>query len=74
MQNGTIAAPATERVHSGKPCAEAVGEEAERPGAARVFLLVGGTLNRETDVIAKVRGLYDTADPVDAQQALTLAA
>ncbi len=74
MQNGTIAATATERVHFGRPCAEAVGEEAERLGAERVFLLLGGALDRQTDVIAKVRGLYDTADPVDAQQAQTLAA
>lgn len=41
--------PAMERVHIGTPFAEAVAEEIERAGARRVFLMVGGTISRETD-------------------------
>jgi maleylacetate reductase len=41
--------PAMERVHIGTPFAEAVAEEAERTGARRVFLMVGGSISRETD-------------------------
>ena len=39
----------------GKPAAEAVAEQAQRLGATRVFLMVSGTLNRNTDEIEKVR-------------------
>src|SRR3546814_13257071 len=44
-----------ERVIYGTPAAEAVAGEAERIGAERAFLLVSGTLNRNTDEIARVR-------------------
>jgi len=43
-----------ERVVLGKPAAEAIAEEANKLGVDRVFLLVSGTLNRETDEIRKV--------------------
>jgi maleylacetate reductase len=39
----------------GKPAADSVAEQARRLGSERVFLMVSGTLNRETDVIAKIR-------------------
>jgi maleylacetate reductase len=68
MQQGQINLTAMERVIFGKPAAEAIAEEADRIGAKRVFLLVGGTLNRETDEVRKVEaalgdrfcGLHDT--------------
>ncbi|MSO99806.1 MAG: maleylacetate reductase [Acetobacteraceae bacterium] len=39
----------------GKPAAEAVADQARRLGAERVFLMVSGTLNRETREIARIR-------------------
>ena len=39
----------------GKPAADAVAELAEQLGATRIFLMVSGTLNRETDEIEKLR-------------------
>lgn len=44
-----------DRVIFGEATAGAVVREAERLGAKRVFLLVSGTLNRETDEIERVR-------------------
>ncbi len=52
---GIINCTALDRVIFGSPTADAVAEEAARRGAERVFLLVSGTLNRETDEIDKVR-------------------
>lgn len=39
----------------GRPAAEAIVEQLDRLGAQRAFLMVSGTLNRETDEIEKVR-------------------
>lgn len=39
----------------GKPAAEAVAELARAAGAERVFLMVSGTLNRQTDEIQRIR-------------------
>ena len=39
----------------GQPAAAAVASQATRLGARRVFLMVSGTLNRETDEISKIR-------------------
>jgi maleylacetate reductase len=39
----------------GKPAAEAVSEQARRLGATRAFLMLSGSLNRNTDEIAKIR-------------------
>lgn len=60
VQSGVFNFPSMERVVYGRPAAEAVLAEAERIGAERVFLLVSGTLNRETDEIAKVRDALGT--------------
>ena len=56
MQSGVIKFGLMERVLFGQPAANAVIEEIERIGASRVFLLVGGTLNRETDEVDKIKG------------------
>ena len=45
---------AVERVHMGTPAAEALLSEVDRIGAKRVFLLVGGHLRRETDIISNI--------------------
>ena len=55
MQQGQVAFTRMEKVVFGEPAAAAVKAEAERLGATRVFLLVSGTLNRETDEVEKVR-------------------
>ena len=39
----------------GKPAAESVAEQTRRLGAERVFLMVSGTLLRETGEIGKIR-------------------
>jgi maleylacetate reductase len=44
-----------DRVVTGQPFDEALPEEAERAGAKRVYLIVGGTLSRETDVVDRLR-------------------
>ncbi|MBN9564245.1 MAG: iron-containing alcohol dehydrogenase [Alphaproteobacteria bacterium] len=44
-----------EEVLFGVPAAEAVAEQAQRLDAHRVFLMVSGTLNRDTDEIERVR-------------------
>ena len=45
---------AQERVHFGKPAAEAVLEEAETRGAKRVYVVSGNTLTNKTDVVSNV--------------------
>ena len=60
MQQGEIVFTAMNRVIFGKPAADAVLAEAERLEAKRIFLLVSGTLNSETDEVDKmVRTLGD---------------
>ncbi len=67
MQSGTMVFTAMNRVIFGKPAAELIAAEADRLGAKRVFVLAGGTLNRQTDEIEKVgvalgdrfAGVYD---------------
>lgn len=55
MQQGEIVFTRMNRVIFGSAAAEAVAGEAERLGAERVFLLVGGTLNRETDEVDRLQ-------------------
>lgn len=71
MYRTTIGLTPMERVYSGRPCAEALAEEAERLGARRVFLVCSGTLRRETDEVAKLEralgtrlvGIHDSVRP-----------
>lgn len=44
-----------DRVVTSQPFDEAVADEVERSGAQRAFLLVGGTLSRETDTVDRIR-------------------
>lgn len=55
MLNGTHPFPRMERVVYGKPFAPTVAAEVERLGKSAVFLMVGGTLSRETDVLDQLR-------------------
>lgn len=52
--NGRIAFTAMEEVIYGRPAAAELGGFAERQGAERVFLMVSGTLRRETEEIDRV--------------------
>ena len=54
MQSGEIVFTGMERVIFGQEAAASVAGEAERLGAERVFLLVSGTLNRETGAVDKM--------------------
>lgn len=55
----------------GRPASEAIVEQMNRLGARRAFLMVSGTLNRETDVIENIRramgqrcvGTFDAMPP-----------
>ncbi len=55
VQSGRVAFGAMEEVLFGTPAAEAVAELARRYDAHRAFLMVSGTLNRNTDEIENVR-------------------
>jgi len=55
MLTGAYRFPPMESVIYGKPFAEALKEEVERADAHAVFLLAGGTITRETDMVEQVR-------------------
>lgn len=79
---GSVGLTTTERVILGRRVAEALPEEVERLGAARVFLLVSRSLNRDTDEIEQVRralgaklaGVYDGMPPHAPRSAVLAAA
>ena len=54
-KQGRVVCGAMEEVVFGRPAAEAVAELAAKAGAGRIFLMVSGTLQRETDEIARIR-------------------
>ena len=53
--SGLISFSRMDDVTYGQPAADAAAAAVQRLGATRVFLMVSGTLNRETDEIDKVR-------------------
>ena len=55
MHKGRVVFGSMDEVVFGRPAAEAVVAQMDRLGAARAFLMVSGTLNRETDEIEKIR-------------------
>lgn len=55
MQQGRVVLSRMEEVQYGRPAAEAVPDLVQRFDANRVFLMVSGTLNRETDEAEKLR-------------------
>ncbi|MGE0150998.1 MAG: iron-containing alcohol dehydrogenase [Reyranellaceae bacterium] len=82
MQSGRVVLSKMDEVQFGKPAAQAVAELARRYDAQRVFLMVSGTLNRETDEIEKLRralgnhcvGAFDRMPPHTPRQAVIEAA
>src|SRR5476649_1052975 len=54
-QTGRIVFGHMDEVIYGTPADVALADLVQRAGAKRVFLMVSGTLNRETDEIEKVR-------------------
>ena len=82
LHTGRIVFGEMEAVVFGKPAAEAVAEEARRLDAEHVFLMVSGTLNRQTDEVAKVcralgnrfAGLFDRMQPHTPRRAVIEAA
>src|SRR5260370_40291489 len=55
LTSGRVVFTKMEEVHYGKPAAQSIAELVKEHGAERVFLMVSGTLNRETDEVEKVR-------------------
>jgi len=55
LTSGNVVFTKMEQVHYGKPAAQSVAELVKANGAERVFLMVSGTLNRETDEVEKVQ-------------------
>jgi len=82
ISSGRFNFTAMEEVIYGLPAAHAIAEQTENRGARRVFLIVSGTLNRETDEIQKVIaalgdryvGLYDSIPPHTPRDAVVEAA
>ena len=55
MHKGRVVFGAMDEVVFGRPASEVIVEQMDRLGASRAFLMVSGTLNRETDVIENIR-------------------
>jgi maleylacetate reductase len=55
VHKGRVVFGAMDEVVFGRPAAEAVVEQMDRLRAGHAFLMVSGTLNRETDEIEKIR-------------------
>ncbi len=81
MHRGRVVLGAMDEVVFGTPAAEAVVAQMDRLHANRAFLMVSGTLNRETDEIEKIRtalgarcvGTFD-AMPAHTPRAAVIAA
>ena len=55
MHIGRVVFGAMDEVVFGRRASEAIVEQLDQLGATRAFLMVGGTLNRQTDVIESIR-------------------
>ena len=55
VHSGRVVFGAMDEVVFGRPAAGAIVEQMDRLRAGRAFLMVSGTLNRETDEIDKIR-------------------
>jgi len=55
VHKGRVVFGAMDEVVFGRPASEVIAEQMDRLGASRAFLMVSGTLNRETDVIRNIR-------------------
>ncbi len=82
MHRGRVVYGAIEEVVFGHPAAEAVLEQMDRLRSHRAFLMVSGTLNRQTDEIQKIRhalgsrcaGVFDAMPAHTPREAVIAAA
>lgn len=82
QKSGRIVFSQMDEVLFGKPVADAIAEEVRRLAADRIFLMVSGTLNRQTEEIGTVRrtlgnhcvGIFDTMPPHTPRSAVIAAA
>jgi len=71
VHTGRVVFGAMDEVVFGRPASEAILEQMNRLGSKRAFLMVSGTLNRETEVIENIRrilgprgvGTFDAMPP-----------
>ena len=81
MHKGRVVFGAMDEVVFGRPAAAAVVEQTDRLRASRAFLMVSGTLNRQTDEIDKIRralgpryaGMFDAMPPHTPREAVIAA-
>jgi maleylacetate reductase len=82
VHEGRVVFGAMDEVVFGRPAAEAVAAQVDRLGASRAFLMVSGTLNRNTDEIEKIRSrlgsryvaTFDAMPPHTPREAVIAAA
>src|SRR6266478_2347584 len=82
VHRGRVVFGAMEEVVFGRPAAMAIVEQTDRLRASRAFLMVSGTLNRQTDEIDKIRkalgpryaGTFDAMPPHTPRDAVIAAA
>jgi maleylacetate reductase len=82
VRKGRVVFGAMDEVVFGRPAAEAVVGQTDRLRASRAFLMVSGTLNRQTDEINKIRralgpryaGIFDAMPPHTPREAVIAAA
>jgi maleylacetate reductase len=82
MQSGRVVFSQMDEVQFGVPAAQAIAEQTRRLDAQRVFLMVSGTLNRQTNEIDKIRralgnrcaGTFDQMPPHTPRRAVIAAA
>jgi maleylacetate reductase len=82
VHQGRVVFGAMDEVVFGRPAAEAVVAQMDRLRASRAFLMVSGTLNRETDEIEKIRNslgprcaaTFDAMPPHTPREAVIAAA
>jgi maleylacetate reductase len=82
VHKGRVVFGAMDEVVFGRHAAEAIPEQLDRLAAARAFLMVSGTLNRETSEIEKIRqalgprcaGMFDAMPPHTPREAVIAAA
>jgi maleylacetate reductase len=82
VHKGRVVFGAMDEVVFGRPASEVIVEQMDRLGANRAFLMVSGTLNRETSVIENIRqalgprcvGTFDAMPPHTPRAAVIAAA
>ncbi|MBV9560663.1 MAG: iron-containing alcohol dehydrogenase [Bradyrhizobium sp.] len=82
MHKGRVVFGAMDEVVFGHPAAGAIVEKMDRLGASRAFLMVSGTLNRQTDEISKIKqalgprcaGVFDAMPQHTPREAVIAAA